>query len=121
MRFIYRLKQIMLSGGDLLAFIWGFYLALLARYYGQIPSWNKIDQHLTPFFVLFLFWIIILFINGLYDLGQMRQKNYPRRFAEAASISLLFGIAFFYIFTFQNISPKTVLLLNIIFGFGLSY
>lgn len=120
MRFIYRLKQLMLLGGDFLAFVWGFYLAVTLRYW-QLPDWSKIEQHLSPFFMLFLLWIVILFINGLYDLGQLKQKNHLRHFLEAALISLIFGVLFFYIFPQKNISPKTVLLLNVILGFSLSY
>lgn len=110
----------MLLGGDFICFILGLWLGLTARYL-TVPGWQQIDKHLGPFFLLFLFWVVIIFINGLYDLGQLRGKTYSRRFLETAIVALLFGVIFFYIFPQQGISPKTVLLLNVALGFTLSY
>lgn len=120
MRLIYRVKQLMLLTGDILALALGLYLSLALRYW-QIPEWTTIESHLVPFFWLFIIWLTIFFINGLYDLGFLKTKIGQRHFLESAFWSFLIGIIFFYIFPNQHISPKTVLVLNIIFGYGLSY
>lgn len=120
MRFIYRIKQLMLMGGDMLCFSIAFWLSLAMRYW-QIPDLDKIVTGIGPFFVLFIFWLIILFINGLYDLPILNEQKNFKRFGEAALISLVFGTIYFYIIPKISISPKTVLLLNITIGFGLSY
>jgi len=120
MRLIYRIKQLLLGLGDLLALSLGLYLSLLARYW-QYPAWPLIERHLAPFFWLFFIWLAILFINGLYDLTTLKKQASRRYFWEAAIWCLLIGIVFFYIFPQQKIFPKTVLFFNIIFGFGLSY
>ncbi len=120
MRFIYRIKQLMLGGGDLLCFAVGFWLSLALRYW-QIPPWEKINAGLGLFFILFLFWIVIIFINGLYDLHLLKETKKYKRFLEAAGISAIFGIIYFYIVPTNSLSPKTLLLFNVCFGFGLSY
>lgn len=120
MRLIYRLRQIMLATGDLLSFVIGFWISLTIRYL-ETPPWEIINSHLSPFFWLFLFWIVINFINGLYDLAHLKHKDNFRHFLEAALLSLLFGFLFFYIWPSKNIAPKTILMLNIFLGYGLSY
>ena len=119
MRLIYRIKQLMLMGGDFLAFILGFWLSLAIRNW-QIPNWPQIERHLVLFFFLFLIWLIINIINGLYDLGNLKNKKSQRYFLEASLISFLTSIVFFYLLSSTMIAPKTILLLNIILGYGLS-
>lgn len=120
MRLIYRIKQMMVAGGDILSFIFAFWLSLAIRYW-QMPDWQKIETHVAPFFLLFLLWIIINFINGLYDIGKLKNKDLPRQLATASLISFVVGIAFFYIFAGSVITPKTILLLNALFGYSLSF
>lgn len=120
MRLIYRIKQLLLATGDFLAFVFGFWLSLGIRYW-QVPEWEQIERHLSLFFWLFILWIIIIFINGLYDLAHLRQENYKRHFIETALLSLFISTIFFYLLPKQNITPKTILLLNVLIGFGFSY
>ena len=66
-------------------------------------------------------WIIINYINGLYDLGRLtNDRTFYRVFTETGAISLVVGITFFYLFPDQKIAPKTILLANIILGYSLS-
>ncbi|KKQ27725.1 MAG: sugar transferase [Candidatus Magasanikbacteria bacterium GW2011_GWC2_37_14] len=120
MRLIYRIKQLLLATGDFLCFTLGFWLSLWLRYL-KIPQWEQIERHLSLFFLLFIFWIIIIFINGLYDLAHLRQEKYKRHFIETALLSLFLSTIFFYLLPKQNITPKTILLLNILLGFILSF
>lgn len=120
MRLIYRIKQLILMGGDWLCFTVGFYLGLALRNL-KWPEWVQIEKHLALFFVIFLLWIIINFINGLYDLGELKKPKSKQHFIEAALISLVISVIFFYLFPNQQIAPKTILLLNVIIGYGFSY
>ncbi len=120
MKFVYRIKQLMLAGGDMLAFVFGFWLSLTVRNL-KAPNWNQIEQHLTLFFLLFLLWIVVNFINNQYDLNQLKDKQTHRYFLEAALLSFFLSIIFFYILPQAKIAPKTILLLNVIFGYGFSY
>lgn len=110
----------MLGGGDLLSFVIGFGLSLAIRSW-QIPSWEKIDSHINLFFLLFLTWIVINFINGLYDLNKLKYKKTARHFIEAGLISLVLSFVLSYIIPHKGIEPKTILVLNILFGYGLSW
>lgn len=117
---MYRMKQSMLAIGDFFSFSIGFWLSLAARNW-TIPEWKRIEQHAGLFFVLFVLWVIFNYINGLYDLERnSRDRAFYRRFAETTGLSLLLSVAFFYLLD-PNIAPKTILLLNILFGYGLSF
>jgi len=118
MKLLYHLKQLILASGDLVCFSIGFWLSLIVRNF-ELPSLEKIATHITIFFFLFIVWIIINYIDGLYDLKVSKDKAGYRKIIESAIISLCVGIVFFYILPQKNITPKTILVLNIIFGYGL--
>ena len=120
MHFIYRIKQLMLMGGDYLSWIIGFYLAISLRYF-KTPDWEILEKYIIPLFFLFIIWIVINFINGLYDLGNLKNKKNKFYFTEAALIAFIIGLIFFYIIPIKNISPKTILFLTTTTGYGLSY
>ncbi len=118
--FIYRIKQLALLLGDLISFAIGFGISISLRYF-EIPAWELIERHLTPFLIVYLFWILTNFINGLYDLERLtNDRAFYRRFVETSVISLAISITFFYLFPDQKIAPKTILLANTILGYGLS-
>lgn len=119
MKLFYRLKQLMLVGGDLIGFTLGFYISVSLRYL-HLPDWKIIESHLVLFFLLFSIWIIINFISGLYDLGKPKKIQSWRYLVECSLISLVVSIIFIYLFPTKGISPKTILILTIIFGYGLS-
>jgi len=120
MRIVYRIKQLMLGSGDFLVFVIAFWLSLVIRNW-QVPDWDKIEAHLTLFFWLFLSWIVINFINGLYDLNKLKNKEVIRHFIEAGLISLVFSFVMSYILPHKGIEPKTILILNILLGYTLSW
>lgn len=119
MKFIYRLKQLTLFGGDMISFALGFWLSLSIRYW-HAPNWQQIEQHLVLFFFLFLLWVVINFISGLYDLGKPKATQAWRRLVESGAMAFVLSIIFIYAFPHPNIEPKTILALNIVIGYGLS-
>jgi len=120
MKFSYRLRQLILLSGDIGSFAVAFWLSLAVRNFA-IPSPGDISEHLPLFLLLFIFWLIINYINGLYDLTTLsNDKKSLYRFAGTALLSLGVGIAFFYLVPKTRISPKTILLLNTFFGYLLS-
>ena len=117
---IYRFKQLLLVFGDFVSFILAFLLSITLRYF-KIPDWEKIKFHLLLFLIVYIFWIIVNYINGLYDLGRLtNDRSFYRRFSETAIISLIISITFFYLFPDKQIAPKTILLANIFLGYGIS-
>lgn len=120
MSLVYRIKQFMLIGGDIVTFAFGFYLGLIIRYW-HLPTIGQIASLSAPFFLLFLLWIVINQINSLYELAQLKNKETNKYFIESALICFFVSIIILYFFPIKNASPKSILILNIIIGFGLSY
>lgn len=119
MSLIYRTKQSFLILGDFLCFVLGFWITLSVRY-KQIPTFSTFTENSELYIALFGFWIIINYINGLYDLsGRTPRGNLYRRIIETSFLILLFSIIYFYMIPEVNITPKRVLLLNVSIGYTL--
>lgn len=120
MHFISKLKRITLVIGDIIILYLALYLTLWIRYLEPVSRelWNK---HWLPFMGVFVIWIIIFFINKLYELRGARNNI---KFYGALLNSMVWcaalGFVFFYITT-TGISPKTILIMDVvIFGILLS-
>ena len=112
-----RSRQILLGLGDIFLFYLSLLGAVFFGFWGSF-SWEIFSEHLLPFTILYLFWLIIFYIFGLYDLNLIRThfNNYSRLLG-ALGVSLILGMVFFYLIPFFEITPKTNLLLNVlIFG-----
>lgn len=119
MNFLYRFKQFILISGDFLSYLAGFFIALTVRYW-QIPGVDIIQANFNLFLTVFVFWLIINYINGLYDLTKLDfGKSFFRRISETALLALVVGVFFFYIIPDRNISPKTILVLTVFFSYSL--
>lgn len=106
-----RLKQLLLLLGDWALFYLALYLALAIRHQ-HLPSGAIWDRHWPIFTIVFLIWLIVFYLNGLYDLN--RTKNNVAFFRSALtviSLNFLLAIGFFYLFEAADISPKTILVL----------
>ena len=115
---MYRLKQLTLLLGDLIMLYVGLYLAVALRYF-KWPE-RELTTLISPMSILFFLTVIIIFIIGLYDLGQL--KNTKIFFKKILAVSLAWlciGVLFFYINPYDSVSPKTILLLTTISGFSL--
>ncbi|TSC84744.1 MAG: Glycosyl transferase [Parcubacteria group bacterium Gr01-1014_13] len=113
-----RLKQLTLLTGDIMTLYIGLYFALYFRYL-KIPGQNLQDL-LSPMTQLFFLAAVILFIAGLYDISKTKNSwaFYQKIILSALAWTVL-GIIYFYINPKTAITPKTILLLTAIIGFGL--
>ncbi len=117
MKLVYRIKQVVLALGDFGCFAMSFCLTLTIRYW-HTPNIETIFAHTRLYIVLFLCWIVINYINGLYDLsGRIVRGNLYRRIAETAFIVLIFSIIYFYLIPGTDITPKRILFLNVLIGY----
>jgi exopolysaccharide biosynthesis polyprenyl glycosylphosphotransferase len=110
----FRLKKYVLFAGDIVILYLSLYATLALRY-GEWPSELLWGQHLWPFTVIFVVWLLIFYITNLYDLTLA--ANNARFFAATAQaliINFLLGAAFFYLNPQVQIAPKTNLLLDIV-------
>src|SRR3989344_4784883 len=113
-----RIKQLTLVAGDLITLYIGLYFALYFRYW-KIPGQNLQDL-LSPMTQLFFLAAVILFIAGLYDISKTKNSwIFYQKIIISALAWTVFGIIYFYINTRTAITPKTILLLTAIIGFGL--
>lgn len=120
MKSFYRVRQLVLLFGDFFSFIVGFIIALTLRHQA-LPNLDRLFNHVFLFGGMFLLWIVLNYINGLYDSKTISQhKLFYRRFIETAFLSLIASIIFFYILPQRNITPKTILVLTIFFGYSIS-
>lgn len=120
MTLTYRLRQLVLVGGDTLCFFVGLWCALSLRAV-SLASWQDFERVIPLFIGVFLMWIATNSVNGLYDLEKINNSFFfYRRIVEASIFSLVLGFIFFYLVSPKDIAPKTILVLAIVCGYGLS-
>lgn len=102
-----KIKQVALLCGDLVL----LYLALaatLALRYGQqffAENWNN---HFAPFTIVFAMWIVIFYIQGLYDLERAKTDiAFFRTFAESLAVATALAVGLFYLIPAFGIAPRT--------------
>lgn len=80
---------------------------------------HAIAIHTEPFILLYLIWILIFYIFGLYDLVTIKPTiPYLKRWVWAIATSFIVGLLLFYFAPIFGISPKVNLLIQVGF-FGL--
>ncbi|OIO18569.1 MAG: hypothetical protein COY69_03285 [Candidatus Magasanikbacteria bacterium CG_4_10_14_0_8_um_filter_32_14] len=113
MKFQYKLKQFILLSGDLILFFLALWSGLVLRNL-EFKNTKQLSENLSVFVVIFLVWLIINYINGLYDFKKISQKKFTSTLIQSAIASFLISIAILYIFsTNKNTNPKTILLLTV--------
>ncbi|MEK7659305.1 MAG: sugar transferase [Patescibacteria group bacterium] len=114
------MKRFFLFLGDVLILYLSLYLTLFFRYGTDFNS--QISIHLAPFSLLFIFWIIIFYIAGLYELNL--SKNLPDFYSslfKSIAISITLSVIFFYLITLEivQIAPRRNLLIYLFVFTGL--
>lgn len=106
-----KLKQIFLLGGDAVIFYAALFLALALRYQMK-PLPEVWTAHWPVFTPIALLWLLVFFMNGLYDLTKAKNNlNFYRAFLAALGINVLLTIGYFYLSNFAFLTPKTILAL----------
>ncbi|MBU3925732.1 exopolysaccharide biosynthesis polyprenyl glycosylphosphotransferase [Patescibacteria group bacterium] len=99
-----------------LADIFLFYLALfitLTIRYGSVPSKEFWFLHFWPFAIIYLLWIIIFYIAGLYDIEKFISiRELRNRIFKTMAMAGLLAVVLFYLVPFFNITPKTNLVMD---------
>lgn len=109
----------MLLIGDLLALYAGLFVAAAVRFWRLTPG-DLFATLAIAFFWLFALAAVTMFIVGLYDIGRSRNSvAFFQKIGVSAAIWTLLGVIYFYINPRATLTPKTLLVLTTIFGFGL--
>jgi exopolysaccharide biosynthesis polyprenyl glycosylphosphotransferase len=108
------LKKIWLFLGDLAGLHLALFLTLVIRYpqalWGQ--NWNN---HWPRFLVVFLIWLLVLYINDLYNLNwRVFSSAFLGRLINTAAASSLLSILYFYLQSDTSVTPKTNLVIFIL-------
>ena len=107
-----RQKKLLLLLGDFVLLYGSLFLTLYLRFW-PIFDLEKFKSHLFPFTFLYFFWILIFYIFGLYDLLPPRFPFFLR-LVSALLVCFFVGTLFFYFLPFFGISPKTILILDLL-------
>jgi len=109
-------RKLFLFFGDLFLLYLSLFLTLFFRYFGSF-NLEIFLKHIFPFTITYFFWLIIFYIFGLYDFDYLKTPFYLKLIS-TISLNFILGVLFFYFIPFLKITPKTILLLNVlIFGF----
>lgn len=108
------LKKFILLFGDILTLYLSLYLTLLIRYL-EWPMAATWQNHLWPFSIVFVAWILIFYISNLYSLHiAVNDGKFFNLTMRSVIISSLLSAAFFYINPNISIAPKTNLVIYLV-------
>jgi len=105
------LKTIILSG-DIFFMYAALFLALAVRNKNLLVRFNGFFY---SFLALYVFWLIVIFILNLYDLHFLKKPiDFFFSLAVFSVLAFLSGTAYFYFRPQLDITPKTILILNVL-------
>ncbi|MBU3668643.1 MAG: exopolysaccharide biosynthesis polyprenyl glycosylphosphotransferase [Candidatus Taylorbacteria bacterium] len=100
--------------GDIVVFVASLWLALLFRNFNA-PSAQYFLDHLIPFSLLFVVWMLVFFIAGLYDTYTLLVKSrVSQKVITAHIFNVLLATLFFYVVPFFAVTPKVILALYLL-------
>ncbi len=113
-------EALLLFMGDVFFFLLSLWLTLFVRYQ-EVPQWQIFYDHVIPFSILFVFWIIVFFIAGLYEKHTLILKSkIPTIIFNSQLVNSGIAVVFFYyLVPVFGITPKTNLIIYIIISFFL--
>lgn len=113
-----RPRTLVLFVGDILFFTLSLWLSLFART-GDIPTQQIFNAHLAPFSLLFVAWVIVFFIAGLYEsrLLMFARRQLSATLLSAQIANTIIAALFFFFVPLFGIAPKTLLVIYSIISF----
>lgn len=106
-----RIRQFFLLLVDGLILVLSLYTALTLRYL-ETPGKELWQNHLQFFGPVFVLWILIIYINSLYDFRKfINQGKLIEQATRSILLAFLITIIFFYLIPKSDISPKTNLII----------
>lgn len=111
-------SNILLLLGDVLLFSASLYITLVVRY-GSLPDPELLEVHFTAFSVLFIIWVFIFFVAGLYDKQTLLfPESLWQRILKTQLVNSFVAVVFFYAIPFFAIAPKTNLFIYLVISFA---
>jgi exopolysaccharide biosynthesis polyprenyl glycosylphosphotransferase len=98
---------------DIVLLYASLYLAILLRY-GEMLNSRALNAHLRAFSVLFVFWLVVFFIHGLFEIQTLRRyTTLVFNLISATVVNLLVAITYFYFQPNLILTPRRFLLMQI--------
>lgn len=114
-------EPFLLLVGDLVIFSASLWFSLAIRN-GVFPSFEIYKDHFVPFSIVFLAWVLVFYISGLYDkYTTILKDKMPAMISNAQLANSVLAVIFFYFTPYFGITPKTILFINLIISFVLIY
>ncbi len=109
-----KLKSFLFFVADAVALYAALFITLLIRYQGNFYA-KFLDAHAIPFTIIFVLWIIVFYIAGLYDLRRLRNNlDFIKTLFLCLGINAALAVVLFYLIPVFGIAPKTNLLIFIV-------
>ncbi|MDD5318830.1 MAG: sugar transferase [Candidatus Pacebacteria bacterium] len=113
-----RKEPFILLVGDIAVLVATLWLALYLRFF-TVPSHQYFLDHLVPFSLVFLVWILVFFIAGLYERQTVVLRGrLPSSLAFAHVANSIIAVLFFYFIPYFGITPKTNLFIYLVVSFA---
>lgn len=115
--FSHKIEAIVLFIGDAVLLYVALFITLLVRY-GLPFDQHIIRLHFLPFSVLFLLWVIVFFIAGLYERHTLLfQRRLPQLLLSTLAANGLLAVLLFYFVPSFLITPRTNLFIFLFLSF----
>ncbi len=109
-----RFKIFLFLLGDAVALYASLFLTLLIRYGGDFYEQFE-DVHALPFTIIFIVWLLLFYVAGLYDLRRLRNNlDFIKTLFLTLVVSGVIAVLLFYLIPAFGIAPKTNLLIFIV-------
>jgi FlaA1/EpsC-like NDP-sugar epimerase len=100
--------------GDLLTFGISLWVTLALRS-AEVPTYERYVTHLVPFSVLFIAWVFIFFLAGLYaKYTRLMRSKLPALILYTQTLNIVIAAAFFFLVPLFGIAPKTILAIYLV-------
>ncbi|MFH1769763.1 MAG: sugar transferase [Parcubacteria group bacterium] len=99
------LRKFTLFLGDIAILYGALYGTLLLRYGGDFQS--HMDQHIIPFTLIFIVWLIAFYITDLYEISIAKNSlQFFTRLFYTIIVNAVIALSFFYLIPYFEIAPK---------------
>lgn len=104
--------------GDIIAFSLALWVTLFVRSWA-FPSMILLQSFILPFSILFIVWVLVFFIAGLYEKHtNLIKGRIPSIILNAHITNIILAFLFFYFVPIFGIAPKTTLVIYLFVSFG---
>lgn len=100
--------------GDIAVFALSLWITLLLRT-GALPTMQLLGDHVGPFSILFMVWVLVFYMSGLYGKGTILLKSHlPQALLRTQVANIVLAALFFFLVPGVGIAPKTNLAIYLV-------